>query len=153
MSRGSVQANCRSRPIPPTVNQIVTSQRINAASGLARAAKQPFAPTSKAKSSFLAQSKGFGFSGKRALLDQPSFETDIIHNQTIIDELLVHVREPVHGRELQDIDPDIIIDARCSDAPMMHRRFPTRSMANIQRLGDAGLQAKTRNCRTSTRPS
>lgn len=81
-----------------------------------------FAPTSKAKSSFLAQSKGFGFSGKRALLDQPSFEiSDIIHNQTIIDELLVHVREPVHGRAKlrKDIDPDIIIDAllkfRCDD--------------------------------------
>ena len=83
----------------------------------------PFiSPTSKSKRKFLSQSKGFGFSGKRALLNQPSFEPeDILFNQKIIDGLLEHVRNPVLKRAQirMDIDPDIIIDAlnkfRCDD--------------------------------------
>ena len=83
----------------------------------------PFiSPTSKSKRKFLSQSKGFGFSGKRALLNQPSFEiSDIQFNQKIIDGLLEYVRTPVLKRAQirKDIDPDVIIDAlekfRCDD--------------------------------------
>ena len=107
-----------------------------------------FAPTSKAKSSFLAQSKGFA--SQESALDQPSFEiSDILHNQTIIDELLVYVREPVHGRaKLRRTSIDIIIDAllkfRCDDgASQVSYKVYGEYLKDWR---DRLPQAKIRNC-------
>ena len=74
----------------------------------------PFvSPTSAAKSNYLEKNKGFAFSGKRALLNSPSFDiSDIDHNIGVIEDFLgSHARERCHNRGYiaRDVDPDTAI--------------------------------------------
>jgi hypothetical protein len=74
----------------------------------------PFvSPTSRAKRRYLTKHKGFGFSGKRPLLNTPSFDpSQIRYNHELLEGFFgSHAEESIHerGSIAWDLDPDVVI--------------------------------------------